>query len=43
MPDVFVSADTSYISPYFNKLFAKNVLTTFTLDYYDKNRSLLNS
>src|SRR5664280_3701859 len=43
MPDVFVSRDTSYISPYFNKLFAKNVLTTFTLDYYDKNRSLLNS
>jgi len=43
MPDVFVSADTSYISPYFNKLFAKNVLTTFTLDYYDKNRSILNS
>ena len=43
MPDVFVSADTSYISPYFNKLFAKNVLTTFTLDYYDKNRSVLNS
>jgi carboxyl-terminal processing protease len=43
MPDVFVSADTSYISPYFNKLFAKNVLTTFTLDYYDKNRSMLNT
>jgi carboxyl-terminal processing protease len=43
MPDVFVSADTSYSSPYFNRLFAKNVLTTFTLDYYDKNRSMLNS
>ena len=43
MPDVFVSADTSYNSPYFNKLYAKNVLNTFTLEYYDKNRSLLNS
>jgi carboxyl-terminal processing protease len=43
MPDVFVSADTSYLSPYFNKLYAKNVLNSFTLEYYDKNRSLLNS
>jgi carboxyl-terminal processing protease len=43
MPDVFVSVDTSYSSPYFNRLYAKNVLNTFTLDYYDKNRSLLNS
>ena len=43
MPDVFVSADTSFNSPYFDKLFAKNVLNTFTLEYYDKNRALLNS
>jgi carboxyl-terminal processing protease len=43
MPDVFVSVDTSYNSAYFNKLFAKNVLNTFTLEYYDKNRTLLNS
>ena len=42
MPDVFVSADTSYNSLYFNKLYAKNVLNSFTLEYYDKNRSLLN-
>jgi carboxyl-terminal processing protease len=41
MPDVFVSEDTAYISPYFNKLFAKNVLNSFTLDYFDKNRTLL--
>jgi len=43
MPDVFVSADTSYNSPYFNKLYAKNVFNSFTLEYYDKNRTLLNS
>jgi carboxyl-terminal processing protease len=43
MPDVFVSIDTSYNTSYFNRLFAKNVLTTFTLEYYDKNRSLLSS
>jgi carboxyl-terminal processing protease len=43
MPDVFVSADTSYNSPYFNKLYAKNILNSFTLEYYDKNRALLSS
>jgi len=41
MPDVFVSADTSYSTPYFNRLYAKNVLNTFTLDYFDKNRTVL--
>ena len=43
MPDVFVPADTSYSTPYFNKLYQKNVLNTFTLDYYDKNRASLNN
>ena len=43
MPDVFVSADTSYNSAYFNKLFAKNVLVTFTLEYFDRNRTNLTS
>jgi carboxyl-terminal processing protease len=43
MPDVFVSADTSSNSAYFNRLFAKNVLNSFTLDYFDRNRALLNS
>jgi carboxyl-terminal processing protease len=41
MPDVFVSADTSSNSPYFNKLFAKNVLNSFTLEYFDRNRTFL--
>jgi carboxyl-terminal processing protease len=43
MPDVFVAADTSFNSAYFNKLAGKNVLNSFTLDYYDKNRTNLNS
>jgi carboxyl-terminal processing protease len=43
MPDVFMPVDTAYNSPYINKLYAKNVLNSFTLEYYDKNRSLLNS
>ena len=43
MPDVFVSADTSYNSAYFSKLDAKNVLNTFTLEYFDKNRTKLTS
>jgi carboxyl-terminal processing protease len=41
MPDVFVPADTSYVTPYFNRLFQKNVLNTFILDYCDKNRNKL--
>jgi carboxyl-terminal processing protease len=43
MPDVFVSADTSYNSPYFNKLYQKNVLVTYTLEYFDRNRTKLTS
>ncbi len=43
MPDVFVSADTSYNSLYFRKLVGKNILNTFTLEYYDKNRTILSS
>ena len=43
MPDVFVSVDTTYNSPYFNRLYAHNVLNTFTLEYYDKNRDDLNA
>ena len=43
MPDVFVAADTSYNSDYFRRIAAKNVLNTFTLEYYDRNRSVLSS
>jgi carboxyl-terminal processing protease len=41
MPDVFVAADTSYNSAYFRKLAGKNVLNSFALDYFDKNRTIL--
>jgi carboxyl-terminal processing protease len=43
MPDVFVAMDTSYNSLYFRKLLGKNVLNTFILDYFDKNRTRLTS
>jgi carboxyl-terminal processing protease len=43
MPDVFVAIDTSYNSLYFRRLLGKNVLNTFILDYFDKNRSILTS
>jgi carboxyl-terminal processing protease len=43
MPDVFLPVDTSYNTAYFNRLYAKNVLNSFTLEYYDKNRSFLKS
>jgi carboxyl-terminal processing protease len=41
MPDVFLAADTSYNTPYFNRLAGKNVLNSFTLEYFDKNRQKL--
>jgi carboxyl-terminal processing protease len=41
MPDVFVAMDTSYNSQYFRKLAGKNIINTFVLDYYDKNRKTL--
>lgn len=41
MPDVFVSIDTSYSTPYFSRLLTKSVFNTFTLEYYDQNRNSL--
>jgi len=43
MPDVFVAMDTSYNSAYFRKLAGKNILNTFALEYFDKNRTSLTS
>jgi len=43
MPDVFIGADTSYYSDYFRRLSGKNVLNTFILDYYDRNRAKINT
>jgi len=39
MPDVFVAVDTSYNSAYFRRLAGKNVLNSFALEYFDKNRT----
>jgi carboxyl-terminal processing protease len=41
MPDVFVAVDTSFNSAYFRKLAGKNVLNSFALEYFDKNRTTL--
>lgn len=41
MPDVFVAIDTSYNSLYFRKLAGKNVLNSFALEFFDKNRTTL--
>ena len=43
MPDVFVGIDTSYYSDYFRKLSGKGILNSYVLEYYDRNRSRLNS
>ena len=41
MPDVFLPIDTSYNSSYLRKLAAKNILNSFALEYFDKNRTSL--
>ncbi|MBK9389918.1 MAG: S41 family peptidase [Bacteroidetes bacterium] len=43
MPDVFVAVDTTYNTSYFRKLAGKNVLNSFTLDYFDRNRAQITS
>jgi carboxyl-terminal processing protease len=43
MPDVFVSADTSYSSQYLYKLNSKGILNSFALEYFDRNRMNLNA
>ena len=39
MPDVFVSADTSYFTDYYGNLLRKGIHGSFTLEYADKNRA----
>ncbi len=43
MPDVFVSADTSYSSPYLYKLNSKGVINAFALEYFDRNHLKLDT
>ncbi len=39
MPDVFVSADTSWITDYYIELRSKEIFNSFILEYTDKNRN----
>ena len=41
IPDVFVAADTTNNTQYLRSLSNRNVLNSFILDYYDKNRPQL--
>ena len=43
MPDAFVAADTSYKTDYLKRLAGKNILNSFALEYFDKNRTILNT
>ena len=42
MPDVFIPIDTTGNTGYFNNLLRKGVITSFTLDYVDRNRDKMN-
>lgn len=41
IPDVFVAADTTYYSPYYRDLIAKQVVNTTVMNYIDANRAEL--
>ncbi len=43
MPDIFVPADTSGYSDYYKSIARKGLLNSYTLDYADKNRSVLHN
>lgn len=41
MPDFFIPADTSFLSPYFSKLMRNNLINQFAFDYADSHRKEL--
>ncbi|HVN58069.1 MAG TPA: S41 family peptidase [Bacteroidales bacterium] len=41
MPDVFVAADTSFVTDFYRNIIRKGILTSFTLEYADRNRKKL--
>ena len=43
MPDVFVPADTSDVTPYFLEVTGRNILYQYTIDYADRHRDALNA
>lgn len=42
MPDLFIPADTTDMSPYFIEVVGRNILYRFTMEYADKHRDELN-
>ena len=43
MPDKFVPADTSDITPYLREVTGRNILYRFTIEYADRHRDELNN
>ncbi len=43
MPDIFIPADTSYYTDFYAQLLRRGIIPDFVNDYYDKNRSILNT
>ncbi|MDR2475563.1 MAG: S41 family peptidase [Bacteroidales bacterium] len=41
MPDIFIPADTAYLSNYYIQLENKQIFTQFAFEYSDRNRSVL--
>ena len=42
MPDIFIPADTTKVSDFYNKVWDANILYRYTLDFTDRNRAKLN-
>ena len=43
MPDLFIPADTTDITPYFVEVSGRNILYRYTIEYADRHREALNS
>ncbi len=43
MPDIFVPADTTDVTPYFIEVSGRNILYRYTIEYADRHRKALNS
>lgn len=43
MPDVFVPADTTDVTPYFIEVAGRNILYRYTIEYADRHREALNA
>ncbi len=43
MPDLFIPADTTDLTPYFLEVTGRNILYRYTIDYADRHREVLNA